>query len=534
MFSGWRARLHYWSRHRRALKKTAVGIVVISFISAWLLIQLFPKTEGISLDPVEQQARNEWQRLRNAPSPQPRELARWLRGTLRMLPHLCDAAGVDYTTWATYQQNGKLVDYEVRGLIQRHAAGHAEGVTMFEDFIMAQLLRDEAPGPEAYARIQERAQRAAPPPIANELYAAILQRQDDNYGALAALLREATLFADTALVRQQALRIALHLKDTESVRKIRAMPGWLDAMPPLLQHQVGVQLQDPWLQWHGLLQDHLINLPFGAALLTLFVTLLWYVIFVLHSAPRRWRWVLPIPPLIAGILSVWPTLTIIAWEEVHWNMTEDAPFPYDLWYWIAGVGLREEVAKLALFALFLPWLLRRRQPGLALITGAFVGLGFAMEENLQYYQEHGFAVAVARFLSANFLHAAMTGIAGHALYDLLRSRFAHAEKFIGTFLAVVTVHGVYDYAAGAEGLPYVSMILLAFLAWYFLDLIEHEAPPARQIISPAAVLLLGAATLIAVVFLVTAIQEKSVAVLADAAEQSLGILPMAVIYWRRL
>jgi RsiW-degrading membrane proteinase PrsW (M82 family) len=348
-----------------------------------------------------------------------------------------------------------------------------------------------------------------------------------------ALYREAAYHAEATTAREAAMRMALHQKDTESVRKIASMPGWLDGMPPILQHQVGVQLQDPWLQWRGLVKDRAINLPFGATLLTLFVTALWYVIFVLHTAPRPWRWLLPIPPLIAGMLSVLPTLSILAWEEVHWNMTEKAPFPYDLWYWIAGVGLREEVAKLALFAIFLPWLLRRRQPGLALVTGAFVGLGFAMEENLQYYGEHGFGVALGRFLSANFLHAALTGIAGHALYGLLRSRFAHAEKFLVTFLGVVAVHGLYDYAADQEALPYVDMILLVFLAWYFLDLIEQEAPPARQIVSPAAVLLLGSAMLVTVIFWLTALETPSTAALADAAERCLGILPMAVVYWRR-
>lgn len=52
-------------------------------------------------------------------------------------------------------------------------------------------------------------------------------------------------------------------------------------------------------------------------------------------------------------------------------------------------GSGEELCKLALAALFMPWLVWRRAPGVALMTGAFVGLGFALEENIDYYQGMG-------------------------------------------------------------------------------------------------------------------------------------------------
>lgn len=543
MFSGWRARLHYWSRHRRALKKTALGIVAFGFLTAWVFVTLFPEKPGVSLDPVEQRVRNEWQELQHAKEPQPRKLARWLRLTLRNLSHLCDVAEVAHTTWESYQKNGKLADFDVRPLLAQHAgstpseANQAQSpgqAAVFQDFIQAQLLTGKAPGMEPAQRIKTLAEGPNPPPLANEFLAAILDRQKDDYGALNALFREALLFPDARRTREDALRLALKLKDTENIRRIITVPGWLADFPPRLQNQAGMQLQDPWLQWHSLFRSHLSHVPLGALTLTLFVSGLWYVILILHSGPRRWRWLAPIAPMIAGIASIWLTLTFLAWQELHWNMSEKAPFPMDIWYWIAGVGLREETAKLALFALFLPWLLKRRVPGLALITGAFVGLGFALEENLQYYQSEGFSVAPGRFLSANFMHAAMTGIAGHALYDLLRSRFNHAEKFLASFCGVVLAHGLYDYMAGSKEYSFVSLVLLAFLAWYFLDLIEHETPASRQTISPAAVLILGSATLSALVFWMTALTEPTVPALATAAERCLGILPMAIIYWRRL
>ena len=532
MFSGWRTRLHYWTRQRRALKKAAVYIGAFGFLSAWIFVVLFPEPPGVSLDPAAQQVSNEARKLHAEKSPQPRRLSRWLRGVTIALPHLVDKVGGEYPTWAAYQKDGRLLDQDVRALIQQHA-GNEETKHLFEDFLQAQLLREQAPGPAAAARMHQRAESAAPPPMANELEAAILLRKEDEYGAMKALFREATLFADAVKTREEVLRLALNLKDTESVRTIVSMPGWLAKMPVLLQHQASMQLQDPWLQGHTLFQLWISDTPLLPLILTVFVSFLWYVILVLHSEHRKWRWLLPILPIMAGIVSIWPTFTFMAWQELKWNMTEAAPFPLDLWYFIAGVGLREETAKLLLFSLFLPWLLWRRQPGLALLTGAFVGLGFALEENLQYYQEHGLAVAVTRFLTANFFHAASTGIAGHALYVMLRSRFAHAEKFIASFLGVVVVHGLYDFLPSLSEWSYVSMVLLALLAWHFLDLMEQETPASRQIISPAAILLLGTAVLMALIFWMSAVTQNSVGALADAAGECVSILPVAVIYWRR-
>ncbi|HYF36476.1 MAG TPA: PrsW family glutamic-type intramembrane protease, partial [Prosthecobacter sp.] len=321
-----------------------------------------------------------------------------------------------------------------------------------------------------------------------------------------------------------------------ALRFFAVEPGWLAGVSESLQYHAGWELHDPWLIGKGTLGHRLDNLRILPVLQTLLAAGLWYAILVLQSAPRPWRWALPLLPIVAGIISIWPTLWVDAWQETALKMTEEAPFPDDLWFWIMGVGLREEGCKLALFALFLPWLLRRRAPGLALMTGAFVGLGFALEENLGYYEERGGAVALGRFLTANFFHAALSGIAAHALYDMLRSRFARADKFLLTFLAVVVVHGLYDYAiaSGIDGMGYLTMAMLAFTAWHFLDLVAREGPGARQWVAPAAVLLIGTALLIASVFWFSAIQVRTKEGLYAAALECVGVLPVLFIYWRRL
>jgi len=535
MFKGWRSRLHYWSRRGDVLKKASVIIVLGAFLLASIIIQLTPQRSiALTPDPVEQAVRRDWSRLHHAASPQPRELARTLRQTVAYREHLCEVLGLGSATWEDFEKHGMVAGFDMRGVIAKHAP-EGDLARLFTDYLAAALAADQPAGKEAAQRLRERAQQEPQPPFAGELHAAVLLLARDEEGALAALMREAALFADAVQAREDSLRLALRLKDKASVRLIAEAPGWLAGMPPLLQHHAGVQLHDPWMQWGGLLRHRLEHVPFAALALAFFVTALWYIIFVLHAPARPWRWAWPIAPLVAGVISVWPVLIIGAWQEAGLGMSEHAPFPQDLWFYLAGVGLREEAAKLALVALFMPWLLWLRAPAMALMTGAFIGLGFALEENISYYQEFGGGVALVRFLSANFLHAALTGMAAHALYDMLRSRFARAERFIVTFFGVVAAHGAYDYAATSDigGLDYFSMILLAFIAWQFLDIVDQEAPHAPQTVSPAAVFLLGAAVLIAIIFLTTAVQSPQMDALAAAGQECLTILPVAVIYWRR-
>lgn len=537
MTKGWRARLHYWSRRRDVLQKLSIGIVLGAFFLSWLIVRLNPPaTRGVAaMDPVEQSIRNEWRRLRDATAPTPQSLAHWLRKLMPSLPLLMKALEeAEAPNWETYQKTGKILAYEIRPLLLKHLPEPA-AQRLAEDYIAAYLAEDEKAGQEAADRVGRTARLEKPPAHANEWYASLLLRSDHDVDALAAMMREGTLFADTAKVRETAVRLALGLKDEQALGTMQRA-GWLAAMPPLLEHETGVILGDLGLQWKGLLKHRLTTLPFAALLLTALAAGLWYVLLVQHSPVWPWRWAWPVAPVVAGIASIWPTVSMIAWQEgtlgIH---SEGVAFPYDLWNLIIGVGLREELCKLALAAIFMPWLLHRRQPGRALMTGAFVGLGFALEENVDYYQQYGNGVALARFLSANFMHVAMTGLTTHALYDMLRTRFNRAQQFITTFLTIVVAHAVYDYDApeitGLSG--YLPMIILAMLAWQFWDVVEAEHPHARQTISPAAIFLVGSSVVIATSLLITAVNDRTWAGVLDAATHCVSILPVAIVYWRR-
>lgn len=528
LFHGWRARAHFLTRDRRFLLRTSAAIIALGMIAASAIVvsgtlqDQGDDTHAIS--PALSRLHGEFHQLRHQKEPQPRKLAAWLRLLLAQLPALRENGPHDFG------REGKIGGYDVANLIRHHATTDAPA-GLFQDYLSA-AIDDDA---EAAARLEARSRAEPPEMLAAEFHASILKRAGNNDAAMRAFYLEGLRFADAAAAREEALRLAVTTRDLGLLREIATHPGWIENSHPLLQHHAGALLGDVWMQWGGLVRHRLNVVPYGMLALAFFGAALWYFILVQHSDRERWRWARPIAALMAGVCSVWPTLTILAYQEFVQGMTSDAPFPHDLIYYLVGVGLREEGCKLLLFALFLPWLLWRRQPGLALLTGAFVGLGFSLEENIGYYQDYGGTIAWTRFLSANFLHISLTGICAHSLYHMLRTRFARADEFIGTFMLAIAAHGGYDWlATGAlSDNGWLSIVVLVLTAARFIDLLAAETRPERLTISPRAVFTFGSAALIAISLMLGAWSTHSMGGVALAGQECLSMVPIALLYWRK-
>ena len=541
MAGGMRSRIHHLTRNRVFLIKTALGILAAGFSIALLIVWLSAEERktafSVHVDPFEQLIREGYHRLLHGPEKQPRELSRWLQRVISRHEHLSDATESPPMSVAAFVESGKLAVYDVRKIIARHAGGTPQE-QMLADAVIAALDPRDARGSEAMERMRHAAARRPAIPLANELLGFLLMRQEEKEAALAAWVVEGE-FEDADAIREKALRLALQLRDQALLASLMQRPLWRDSASPLLLHRIGGLIGDLWLQWTGLFGHQLMNARIGTLLFALLAGSLWYVILVQRSRDTRWRWAWPLVPVIAGVCSVWPTLAILAYQTDHLGMSEDAPFPWDAWHWLGGVGLREELCKLVLFSVLLPWLLWRRDAGLALLAAAFTGLGFALEENVSNYYGEGGGVVWTRFLTANFFHAALTGIAGLALFELLQSRFARPERFFTAFLGVVAAHGFYDYSLSANfsfdqgSFDFISIVILALAAtWFFDALAEHtrESPGA---VSPAAIFLLGSALLVAVMFIAAALSGQGMSGIADVGKECAGVAPVMWIYWRK-
>jgi len=198
---------------------------------------------------------------------------------------------------------------------------------------------------------------------------------------------------------------------------------------------------------------------------------------------------------VLGVLSVAPTMFLIAVEEAKLKLVETGEPGRDILFFVFGVGLREEFSKLLLFAPLLPVLRRYGDKLDVLVCGAMVGLGFAAEENLGYLASENLHTGLARFLTANFMHMAMTGILASALDDFVRDTEKFASDFTRATLMVVMMHGAYDFLLShAEfGGPFLAMAVFILLTRLFLDWVDKARQRADRGITPVHAFILAVA-----------------------------------------
>ncbi len=212
---------------------------------------------------------------------------------------------------------------------------------------------------------------------------------------------------------------------------------------------------------------------------------------------------------VLGVLSVVPTVCLIAVEEAQLRLVATGDATRDILFYVFGVGLREEASKLLLFTPLL-FIVRKWGDKLdVLVCGAMVGLGFAAEENLGYLAGGDLHTGLGRFLTANFLHMAMTAILATALDDFVSDREKHAADFSRTTVMVVVMHGGYDFLLSHEefGGSYFAMAVFFFLVKMFLAAVDHARRKADRgiTITQAFVIALAVVTGTSAVYAVAAV-----------------------------
>jgi hypothetical protein len=171
-----------------------------------------------------------------------------------------------------------------------------------------------------------------------------------------------------------------------------------------------------------------------------------------------------------------------------------------------------------------------------LMVAGCVGLGFAIEENVQYFANAGPAIAFGRFLTANFLHLAATGIIGLAFCDWVLSPLKKLLPFIGKTVAVIFAHGCYDAFIGVEellALSLVSMMSYMLLALFFFRTLRTLRDPATDQVSIAGTLVVGISILNAAVLVCASMTLGFLPALAALAFTAFGLIMITyMFYWQ--
>ena len=272
--------------------------------------------------------------------------------------------------------------------------------------------------------------------------------------------------------QRRALRTWIDDNDWASVRRRINDPGWAGVVDASLRLDLAVHDRDVLhvLLWAW--PASYVEITAWPFVLAAVAATLWFWIATrlgrIHDAVPG-RVFLYVISVVLGILSIYPTLLTVTIQD-EMGFREVGQFVPDLIYNVFGIGLREEAWKAILFLPLLPTLLRRGSRIEAMTCGALVGLGFAAEENIGYF-EHGADAALSRFLTANFLHMSLTALVALSMFDTLRRRATSRDAFKVVFPLAMAIHGAYDFSLGSNELPMsslLSIILLIIITQRFL------------------------------------------------------------------
>ncbi len=181
---------------------------------------------------------------------------------------------------------------------------------------------------------------------------------------------------------------------------------------------------------------------------------------------------------VAGLLA----LVLNHLVERYTGLWADAPDPSQrILFWIVGIGLNEEFAKMLMVLLVLYPRRDFSTPYQGLLGAATVALGFAALENLFYLERYGTATLLFRSALTVPAHAFFTAPLGVAMAYSKR-----AESLLGKYLWLVgglafavLAHGGYDIWLSLESpwlnrIAYLHVVLMgAFVLW----LMRLRLPP---------------------------------------------------------
>lgn len=338
-------------------------------------------------------------------------------------------------------------------------------------------VRQRAVDDTTRAAVAAAADATPPMPWANRL----LAREPRRGGSLAEtarrLAREGAFVPEHADDANQGLGILAETGDWQTMGELLADPRIARVASPATKSRYAVEVND-WkavVRWAALSPYQHPGL--GPLLLAAIAALAWGAFCVrLGKARERplFRGLLYIAAFALGTLSVAITDVLILVEESKLRLVATGDAGRDILFFTFGVGFREEISKLALFAPLVPILRRKGSKLDVLVCGALVGLGFAAMENLGYLQMGDMTTGIARFLTANFLHMSMTAILASALHDFARDSERYANDMSRTALIVMGLHGAYDFCIEHPeiGGGYLSMGVFFVLTGQFLAAVD--------------------------------------------------------------
>ena len=266
-----------------------------------------------------------------------------------------------------------------------------------------------------------------------------------------------------------------------------------------------------------------------------------WLIFILQAlqltGPRDPRLWLALVGVLLGVFSIWPTLFFIYWQEHAWNLQDSLNLIPGIRYYVLGVGLREETAKLICLLPVMPLLLRLRSELAALLVSGCVGIGFAFEENAGYFVSSGGSDAMGRYLTANPFHMMLTALVGLAVYRGLRNPRDWGPQAVGVFGLIVFGHGLYDAFIALPALAEYSLfgsIIFVLVVYQFFRELRSARSKRPDTVSLTANFLCGVSLVTAATFIYLSATIGCELAFNVLAQGVLGLAVMVYLFLREM
>ncbi|MGV3532847.1 MAG: hypothetical protein ACO1QR_10795 [Chthoniobacteraceae bacterium] len=423
------------------------------------------------------------------------------------------------------------------GLEQAIASSKLSGTEQLALTRYWQSLRTAAGEPDATLLVL--AHQPTPLPRANELIADLQTRADRFPAAVMYLEREVEVSgADSA--RSKLINLLLRTRDGDRLTTLSIDPSFASYFTPLVRLQMARE-QQSWRNVMAALADvELEALRPMPLTLSIVAGLAWFAIALQAIQPVRaagFRTIAPALAVLAGLLSTWPARFITIWlADMAGSMKGDT-FLGDLLYTFSFAAPAELLTKLIFTIPFIPFLIRRGSRLEMLVVCGCVGLGFAIENTMQYYQHAGQIDAFGQLLTANFFHFAATGLGGLVLCEFLRAPAQRFMQLLLTLCGIALAQGMYDGFMAVPGLRILSAAsILSFmvLSLVFFHVLRQERDGVTDQLSISATLLCGMSVLTGTMLICASSQLGFFLALSTLAANAAGLIVVVCIFFRQL
>ncbi|WOO42904.1 PrsW family glutamic-type intramembrane protease [Rubellicoccus peritrichatus] len=382
-------------------------------------------------------------------------------------------------------------------------AGFSKSQVEIAEALLQSLGSDQNEPGEALMKLAEKRPLI---PDANYALALFWMSVDRVRMAAEAFEEEGTL-ASAEEARQRAVYAYLDIEDFAALDRLYETPEYhelLSGIMPSVRFDQAIKDRD-WpriIRW--LVPSQYAGVAWPIYLVVLIVGAAWFT-FLLHTIRAWWDWKLLLLCVIAvllGAMSTWATILTIVWQHDFLGFERGEDVIGGLLYYIAGVGLREELLKLLFFLPLVPFLVRRKNRLEMLIVAGCVGLGFAIEENISYFHMTDAMSGPGRFLTANFLHVSMTGLIGLAFCQLVMDRGRSIDNFATVFGLIVFAHGLYNALISIPQfgeLSFFGMVIYALLCLQMFRVLNYYRGTAAVTLSLTCVFTAGLSVVLATV-----------------------------------